>query len=54
MFPDLWDPLLRDVLKRGRTDDTEAQQEDIGTGVTQRTQLVKLILQRSEEIERSC
>lgn len=51
MSPDLWDPFLRNILKRGRTDDTEAQQEHVGTGVTQRTQLVKLILERSVEIK---
>lgn len=52
--PDLWDPLLRNVLERGRTYDTEAQQEHIGAGVTQRTQLVKLILKRSEGIKTKC
>lgn len=46
MSPDLWNPLLRNVLEGSRTDDTEAQQEDICTGVTQRPQLVKLILER--------
>lgn len=54
MLPNLWHPLLGNVLKWGRTDDTEAQQEHICTGVTQRAQLVELILERSGEIERYC
>ena len=49
---DLWDPLLRNVLERGGTHNTEAQQEHICTGVTQRTQLIKLILERLGEIDR--
>lgn len=52
MSADLWDPLLRNVLERGRTDNTEAQQEHVCTGVAQRTQLVKLILDRLGEIRR--
>lgn len=44
--PNLWNPLLRNVLEGSRTDDAEAQQEDICAGVTQRPQLVKLILER--------
>lgn len=50
--PDLWNPLLRNILEGGGTDDAEAQQEHICTGVTQRPQLVKLILERSGEIKR--
>lgn len=50
--PDLWNPLLRNVLEGGRTDDAEAQQEHICTGVTQRPQLVKLILERARQRER--
>lgn len=46
---DLRNPLLWYVLEGGGTDDTEAQQEHICTGVTQRPQLVKLILERSRE-----
>lgn len=32
--PDLWDPLLWDVLEGGGADDAEAQQEHICAGVT--------------------
>lgn len=46
--PDLWDPLLRNVLEGGGTDDAEAQQEHVCAGVTQRPQLVKLILEREK------
>lgn len=49
--PDLRDPLLRNVLERGGTDHAKAQQEHICTGVTQRTQLVKLILGRLGEVK---
>lgn len=51
MSPDLWNPLLRNILEGGGTDDTEAQQEHIGTGVTQRPQLIKLILERWGEVK---
>lgn len=46
--PDLWHPFLTDVLEGGGTHDTEAQEEDIGVGVAQRPELVKLILQGSQ------
>lgn len=46
MLSDLGDPLLRYVLEGGRIDDAEAQQEHVHAGVTQRAQLVKLILER--------
>lgn len=42
--PDLWDPLVRHVLERGGTDNTEAQQEHVCTGVAEGTELVELIL----------
>lgn len=45
--PDLWNPLLGNVLEGCGADDAEAQQEHICTCVTQRPQLVKLILRRS-------
>lgn len=44
MLPDLWNPLLRNILEGCWADDTEAQQEHICTGVAQRAQLVELIL----------
>lgn len=44
--PDLWDPLLRNVLEGGGANHAEAQQEHIGAGVTERPQLVELILER--------
>lgn len=46
VLSDLGDPLLRDVLEGGRIDNAEAQQEHVHAGVTQRAQLVKLILER--------
>lgn len=45
--PDLWNPLLGNVLEGRGADDAKAQQEHICTRVTQRPQLVKLILRRS-------
>lgn len=49
--PHLGDPLLGNILERGGTDDAEAQQEHVGAGVTQRTQLVELLLEGSEDTE---
>lgn len=46
VLSDLGDPLLRDVLEGGRIDNAEAQQEHVHAGVTQRAQLVKLVLER--------
>lgn len=57
VFPNLRNPLLRNILEGGWTDNAEAQQEHICTGVTQRTQLVKLILERLGEkasVQREC
>lgn len=45
MSPDLRDPLLRDVLEGDGADDAEAQQEHVGAGVAERTQLVELVLE---------
>ena len=53
MSADLWNPLLWNILEGGRTDDTEAQQEHVGAGVAQRSQLVKLILERRTKVFRS-
>lgn len=46
MSPDLWDPLFRDILEGGGTNHAEAQQEHISAGVAERSQLVKLILEK--------
>lgn len=48
MGPDLWDPLLGDVVKGGGVDQTEAEEEDVGVGVGQRSELIKLLLDGSE------
>lgn len=46
--PDLRDPLLGDVVKGGGVDQTEAEEEDVGVGVGQRSELVKLLLDGRE------
>lgn len=46
MSPDLWDPLFRHILEGGGTNHAEAQQEHISAGVAERSQLVKLILEK--------
>lgn len=48
MAPNLWHPFLTDVLEGGGTHNTEAQEEDVGIGVAQRPELVKLILQGNQ------
>lgn len=50
---DLWNPFLRNVLEGGWANYAEAQQENVSTGVTQRTQLVKLILETGNK-ETTC
>ena len=40
----LGEPLLADVLERGRRRDTEANQEDVGLGVRERAQAVVIFL----------
>ncbi len=40
----LWEPLLSDVLKGGRGDDREANKEDVGLRVRERSQSVIVLL----------
>lgn len=46
--PDLWDPLLSDVVKGGGVNQAEAEEEDVGVGVGQRSEFIKLLLDGSE------
>lgn len=48
MGPDLWDPLLGDVVKGGGVDQTEAEEEDVGVGIGQRSEFIKLLLDGSK------
>lgn len=45
MSPDLWNPLLGDVVKGRGVDHAEAQEEDVGVGVGQSPELIKLLLE---------
>lgn len=42
--PDLWNPLLGDVVERGGVDHAEAQEEDVCVGVGQGSESIKLFL----------
>ena len=44
MQSDLWHPLGFDVVKGGGRDEGEANKEDIGLGIGQRSQLVVILL----------
>lgn len=44
MSPDLWNPLLGDVVKWGGVDQTEAQEKDVHVGIRQSPELIKLLL----------
>jgi tRNA-dihydrouridine synthase len=44
MMVDLWEPLFLDVLERGRRCNGEADQENIGLRVRQRTESVVIFL----------
>lgn len=46
--PDLWDPLLGDVVKGGGVNQAEAEEEDVGVGIGQRSEFIKLLLDGSE------
>lgn len=48
MGPDLGDPLLGDVVKGGGVDQTEAEEEDVGVGIGQRSEFIKLLLDGSK------
>lgn len=48
MGPDLRDPLLGDVEKGGGVDQTEAEEEDVGVGVGQRSEFIELLLEGRE------
>lgn len=44
MSPDLRDPLLGDVVKRGGVDHAEAQEKDVRVGVGQSPEFIELLL----------
>lgn len=46
--PDLRDPLLGDVVEGGGIDQTEAEEEDVGVAVGQRSEFIKLLLDGRE------
>lgn len=46
--PDLGDPLLGDVVEGGGIDQTEAEEEDVGVAVGQRSEFIKLLLDGRE------
>lgn len=47
MSPDLRNPLLGDVVKRGGVDHAEAQEEDVRVGIGQSSESIKLFLKGS-------